>query len=379
MSKHLRILSISQYGADLASGSAFSGALDRQRDYARLVAAFDVIVPGRKYTLAFHEDSLFVHTVPARTPIHFFIAAYRQAVRMHTQAPYDVLMVDTPHLSGLLGIVLRARLGVPLVVHSMADMIDNPWYGRERRLNMLKMALMSLVCYGADVVRVSTCAEVERLQAAGMAPEKIAFVPFYIDHTEFSRTLFACTQTVSEPHTLLYVGRLSPQKDVVTLIRAMQYVVRDVPEARLRIVGGGSESATVQALAAACGVTQAIDFCGPIPREDIACEFRRAGIFVLSSLYEGTCMVLHEAALAGLPIVSTDHAGAKDFVVDGKNGIVVHVRDHRGLARAIVALLKDPSMSQRMGQGSLERVQHCTKEAALVHMRALMDRFVRQV
>jgi glycosyltransferase involved in cell wall biosynthesis len=287
-------------------------------------------------------------------------------------------MVDTPHLSGLLGVVLAARLGLPLVVHAMADMIENPWYARERQSNVLKIALMSLVVRFATVIRVSTQSEVARLISHGIKPERIAFIPFYIDQQQFIESLTTMSD-VRKPRTALCVGRLELQKDMPTLIRAWSYVVKEVPDARLRIVGTGALESSLRALTAELSLTSSVDFLGALPRAQIAAEFTKAHVFVLTSLYEGTCMVLHEAALAGLPIVSTEHAGAKDFVRDGENGYAVHIRDHRGIARALIMLFRDEALAHTMGEKSRAYARACTKEQALTSYETLLDRFVLPV
>ncbi len=355
---------ISQYGADLARGSAFSGALERQRDYAQGTRSYVTIVPGSPDAAPVTEGALTVMPTARVSTLGFMQDAYDLAIRLHAEESFDALMVDNPHLMGMLGLVLRAKLGVPLMVHQMADMAWNHWYDRERRTNIVKQYVMRFVMRRADMIRVSTRAEVDRLVAEGIPEARIACVPFYIDRARFAEAI-AAAEVTRGPNRAVYVGRLGSQKDVATLVRACVGVVERVPEFRLTIVGDGPDRQRLERLAHELGIAHAIEFRGAIPRSRIAGEFVRASLFALPSLYEGTCMVLHEAALAGLPIVSTENAGARDFIRPGTDGELVRVRDHRAMAHAIATILTDQATWQRMSRSVYERGTIATRDEAL--------------
>lgn len=371
----LRVLSISQYGCGLLSTEALSGGLSRQKDYAERLAAYTVLVPDAKGSVAIKDGTLTIEPVPAGNTFAFLVGAYRRACELHEVTSFDVIMVDNPHLAGILGVLLKHRLQVPLVVHSMADMIGNPWYLRERFSNRIKHVLMRVSVAFADAVRVSTEYECDRLTRRGIPREKIAVVPFYIDATEFSLALTKA-EAPRDPMTILFVGRLSYQKDIPTLLAAMKEVKQACPAARLRIVGSGSMEKAYRRLASQYDVADVVTFTGAVPYATIAKEFKQASVFVLPSLYEGTCMVLHEAALAGLPIVSTDVAGAHDFVRSDVEGFLVPVRDAHALAQALQKVLNDQPLVQRLGEASTRRMAAFSKEKALTAFSLLCTRFV---
>jgi glycosyltransferase involved in cell wall biosynthesis len=129
-------------------------------------------------------------------------------------------------------------------------------------------------------------------------------------------------------------------------------------------------------MAAQYDIADVVTFTGAVPYATIAKEFKQAAVFALPSLYEGTCMVLHEAALAGLPIVSTDVAGAHDFVRDDVEGFLVPVRDAHALALSLVKVLSDQSLEQRLGEASTRRMAAFSKEKALAAFSLLCTRFV---
>jgi glycosyltransferase involved in cell wall biosynthesis len=371
----LRVLSISQYGSGLLDTAALSGALARQKEYAARLSSYTVLVPDGKGGNPIIAENLTILPIPAGNPLAFLVGAYQRACELHAEMPFDLIMVDNPHLASVLGIFLKYRLKIPLVVHSMADMIFNPWYVRERFSNRLKHILMRIAVAYTDVVRVSTAFECERLVTRGVPREKIAVVPFYVDTVDFSLTL-SQVPVLRDHVTILFVGRLSYQKDLPTLLAAMKEVKEHCPAARLRIVGSGELDRTLHAYAASESVADVVTFTGAIPYAAIAKEFKKATVFVLPSLYEGTCMVLHEAALAGLPLVSTEVAGAHDFIRDGVEGFLVPVRDPHALSVALIKVLNDAELQQKLGEASTRRMAAFTKEKALTAFSELCTRFV---
>lgn len=370
--KNQNVVSISFYGADMARGGKFSGALDRQQDYAERLGELTVFVPGDIDREAVQEDCLKVNSLRGRGAIVFAFRAYRAVTALSRSSRIDIIMVDNPHLGGLLGVVLRYRLGIPLIVHSMGDMLGNPWYRRERLSNRLKHVLMRFVFRAADVYRVSTQHEVQRLGALGYDTTKIVCVPFYIDRSNFESAFLRSSQK-REIHRMLFVGRVGHQKDVPTLLRAFAAVSARSPLARLCIVGAGPKLAECQTLATMLKIEHAVEFKGSIPYDTVADEFARASLFVLPSLYEGTCMVLQEAAVARLPIVSTDTAGAVDFIGGTDAGWLAPVRDVDAFAKALESALSDEVELARCGDLSYKRLEQFSKESALESFSVLIE------
>ena len=141
-------------------------------------------------------------------------------------------------------------------------------------------------------------------------------------------------------------GRLAPQKDYPTLLRAFAEVVRSRP-ARLVILGQGVERESLLELAERLGVSDRFD----LPGFDVN-PFRymsRASVFVLSSRYEGFPNVLAQAMACGAPVVSTDcRSGPSEMLEGGRWGRLVPVGDWRAMARAIEDTLDDPMPAEEL-------------------------------
>ncbi|AWE52269.1 DUF3492 domain-containing protein [Streptomyces nigra] len=175
----------------------------------------------------------------------------------------------------------------------------------------------------------------------------------------------------ADPDTLVWVGRVEPAKDLVSLLHAFAEVRKEEPKTRLRIVGtpagpeGEAYLGHCRALAAqlfpdeADGPHTVGD--NPVSFEEIggpqlpslADAYASGAVAVLSSVVEGFPVGLVEAMLCGRATVSTD-VGAVVEVIGG-TGLVVPPRNPRALAEACVALLRDPERRARLGAAARAR------------------------
>jgi glycosyltransferase involved in cell wall biosynthesis len=153
---------------------------------------------------------------------------------------------------------------------------------------------------------------------------------------------------------LLAVGRLIPQKDHATLLRAFARVHVRHPEARLAILGSGPLEGATRSLVRELELDDVVLLPGrQEPRDWLA----RADVFVHSSRWEGFGIVLLEAMLASLPIVATNVSAVPEIVVGGATGILVDEGDDVGIAAALVDLLTEPERARRLGGAGLERAR----------------------
>lgn len=140
-----------------------------------------------------------------------------------------------------------------------------------------------------------------------------------------------------EPNLIVSVGRLSPEKDHLLLLRAMAIIGRHRPW-RLVLVGDGSERSALEDFAHANGLADRITFAGYMA--DPFVWLMRAKVAVCSSVYEGLCNAIIEALGCGTPVVSTDCPyGPREILQHGRFGTLVPVGDAAALASAIETAL----------------------------------------
>ncbi|MFI5753731.1 DUF3492 domain-containing protein [Streptomyces sp. NPDC051569] len=171
-------------------------------------------------------------------------------------------------------------------------------------------------------------------------------------------------------HTLVWVGRIEPAKDVISLLRAFAVIRAAEPGARLRIVSAPTRDPEAAAYPAHCrelaaqlfpeepagapgGRPVSFEEIGGPEAPDLPGAYAAGGLVVLSSAVEGFPVSLVEAMFCGSATVSTD-VGAVVEVVGG-TGVVVPPRNPRALADACIALLRDPERRARLGAAARAR------------------------
>jgi glycosyltransferase involved in cell wall biosynthesis len=162
------------------------------------------------------------------------------------------------------------------------------------------------------------------------------------------------------PPVILSAGRLSAQKDFPTLVRAFGRLRTGRP-ARLVILGAATGDdhkterriAELRVLAEGLGIAADLDVLGFV--HNPYAYMARAGLFALSSAYEGFGNVLVEAMACGCPVVSTDcPTGPREILDGGRYGPLVPVGDDAALAAAMVALLDRPPDRDRLEERAAE-------------------------
>ncbi|MEW6224331.1 MAG: glycosyltransferase [Chloroflexota bacterium] len=149
---------------------------------------------------------------------------------------------------------------------------------------------------------------------------------------------------------LVFVGRLVPIKRVDRMIRAFTRLRARRPDARLYVIGDGTEREPAETQAAEAGVGEAVTFCGW--RTDTEAWYAAADFVCLSSDNEGTPLAIIEAAAAGRPAVATAVGGVADVVIDGVTGLLASATDEDALAGALIRLADDPDLRARLGEAA---------------------------
>ncbi len=170
---------------------------------------------------------------------------------------------------------------------------------------------------------------------------------------------------------ILSVGRLSPQKDVETLVKAVSVVNRSVP-VKLILLGEGKRRKLVEGLVKQLGLTGRVQLLGHV--EGVGGWLERADLLVSSSLWEGSPGAIIEAFEAGTPVVATAcPGGSVELLACSTGGALVPMRDPEAMARAIIDVLaegRDPVAIRALAQpyqddGRAERQYLAAIETAL--------------
>ena len=395
----LRIAVLSVHTCPLAAlGGKETGGMnvyvrETARELGRMGVAVDVFTRSQNASIPrvaeLGEGARVIHLPAgpqapiAREALHRHLPEFVEGVEAHRWAEgidYDVIHAHY-WLSGVAGLELRERWGVPLVqmFHTLGRLKNSVAQGPHELEPELRIAEESRVVAGAD--RIVAANVVERAQLVwhyGAAAERIAVIPCGVDTELFQPMSPATAKDLLElppDPMLLYVGRLQPIKGLETLLDAM---ARLGGAARLYIVGGDSDepdpgvtalghAQELRSRVAALGLGDRVRFLGPQPQRRLRLLYAAADATVMPSYYESFGMVALEAMACGCPVVASRVGGLTTTVKDGVTGYLVPEGDPAALAERLELLLHDPETRARLGlQASRWAADHrwpCVAEA----------------
>ena len=341
---------------------AFGDAHQRQLAYARILDEYRMVVRtlGGDRRPVRQAPNFVVHPSASRGRGLFPCDAFRLGGALHRRLGFDLVSTEDPLLCGLAGYALARRFGLPFSAQIAGDMLDNPYWLRERRINPALNVLGKWLVRRADSVRVVSERERAKLLRLGVRPERVRTIGWI---TDFARFEGVDGSELRERlldggrYLLLFMGRLVPQKDLPTLLRATARIVGERREVRLAIAGDGPRRASAERLAHRLGLGDRVTFLGTVPYPDVPRHYAASDLVLLPSRYEGNARVLAEAGAAGKPVVTTDVSGARDTVLEGETGHVAPVGRSDLLAERTLALLADPTRLREMGGRAREHVR----------------------
>lgn len=244
-------------------------------------------------------------------------------------------------------LIARRRFGVPFVTSY------GFWYGSlsdpgPKRL--LKSVVERIGLRRAAAVIATT--ESLRARAARLAV-RVEVIPNGVDTRHFAPSLSERKPHPDGRRRVLYVGRLSAEKNLSALVLAAAMLERRVP-VHLIMAGDGPLRATLAAEAAAASVP--LELLGVVDQRVLPAVYAAADAFVLASFTEGHPKVLLEAMSAGLPCVASDCDGNRSLIAPGRTGLLFDARRPEELAARLESVLTQKDLAGELGQAARELI-----------------------
>jgi glycosyltransferase involved in cell wall biosynthesis len=220
----------------------------------------------------------------------------------------------------------------------------------------------------------------EYLQSLGASADRIfqpcqaAAMPIGFDPHQALRLRVEARAAQTEPR-FLFVGRLSPEKDLPIVLQAFALMRQARSRGRLILVGDGPEAANLRAYAKSLCIADEVDFVGALGIAALSAHYAAASCLVLASRSEAWGLVVNEALHHGCPVVVSEACGcAPELVISGVTGYVHAVGDIADLAgcmtRAAEKLATTPADTERVGLACQALMRTYTPERAAQRMLA---------
>jgi glycosyltransferase involved in cell wall biosynthesis len=346
-----------------------------RRKFDALKAVLDVRVLGSARDGRPHGDETFTLVRAVRPRILDGLVFHatlpvRVARELRRFRP-DAVVVQGAHEASavLLGRALaRSRAKVVLDVHGDWRTATRLYGSSARRLlNPLTDRLAAYSVRRADAVRTVSDYTTGLVREAGVEPA--AVFPAFMDLDPF---LDRPPEPLPERPVALFVGVLELYKNVDGLVAAWRLAAPRVPDAELRMVGKGPRARLVADLVG--DLPEQASWRLSLTTEQVAGALDEATLLVLPSRSEGMGRVIVEALCRGRPVVASRVGGIRDLVRDGENGILVDPGDTAALADALVRVLSDRPLAERLAAGARPSVDRwlATPEEYAERLRTLV-------
>jgi len=275
----------------------------------------------------------------------------------------DVVLAEFGiHAQQILPVIKKT--GLPLVVH---------FHGYDASVDSViqqNKEYKEVFAYASKVIGVSKVM-MEKLKLLGCPEDKLIY-NVYGPQPEFHlvKPTFAKKQFVA-------IGRFTNKKAPYYTLLAFAEAVKQHPESRLILAGDGYLLNTCKNLARHLGIENQVSFPGvisPVAYRELLTDslaFVQHSITAENGDMEGTPLAILEASAAGLPVISTKHAGIPDVIVDGKTGLLSDEHDVQAMAANMVKLIQDIDYAMLLGAAGRQNIkQHFSLER---HIASLQD------
>ncbi len=253
----------------------------------------------------------------------------------------DALHLFWGHYPSLLGLLVKRRLPQLIVSQFLGA------YDLEQRF-----PVSTLLARRADLLLTHAKANLPAIAALGLRPEQVEVsyrgieIPDPLPNPEKTRGLIVVAE------------RLIPQKHTADTLRVFAEVLKEIPEARLKVLGDGPEAGNLKSLARQLGIDKQVTFAGHVPHHEVFRQLAQAEVVLTlsQSRSERLPNALKEAMLHRCLCLATRSTGIGELIADGETGLLVNFGDIAGAAARLTAVLRDPNQAAHIGLQAQARI-----------------------
>ncbi|MEK7519172.1 MAG: glycosyltransferase [Patescibacteria group bacterium] len=299
----------------------------------------------------------------------------------------DLIHIQGPYPTGILGVKIGRKLGIPVVMTYHAHVLfylktwANIWnWPFSLIARILAFFLIRWVSKNCQLIISPSHFIKEVLRSYGIK-NRIEVVPTGVELPSFLSKALPSRIQLGLPEKvkiLLYIGRLSKEKNLKMLLLAFDKVVRRRTHTILVLVGGGPFKSELEKIVRRMRLEDWVFFMGEQSHEKIWSFLRVSDMFVFPSLSETQGLSVGEAMVIGLPVVVVGEGGAPEFIDDKENGLIVQ-NDPKEFAFQILSVLENPILAFNLGQNAQKKISQLKPENIYQVMENLYLQFIKEL
>lgn len=224
---------------------------------------------------------------------------------------YDLVHAHA-FLPGITARLISVFKGIPSILTVHGTSLGTSLNGELSRY--IERLILTKINYSSQITVSRNFLNIENIN------KKVFYIPNAVNIDSFDKV---SVKKQLQP-TIIFVGRLHPQKNVVNLINAIKILKIEIPDIKLKLVGKGPLKEKIKGLIKKEKLLNNISLIGQVLRTDLIKLYKSSSIFVLPSIYEGQSLALLEAWAAKVPVITTRTGDSQYLVKDGHNGYLIN-------------------------------------------------------
>lgn len=356
MYKDLSTISILMIGFDpgLLGVGQSGDVIERHRKYASQLKRLDIII--------FHSSKIKENIIADNCKVYnighsvfSFFKAIKLAKLNHRIYRYDIFDMQDPHLTGLIGLILKKKFHKKLEVHFHGDFWNNKFWIKESWKNLFYNFLQKIIIPQVDAIRVANKIIKQKLIASGVPANIIRVINTPVNQNMFlannqTDSLVELNKKYQKKRILLFVGRLVLAKNLFFLLEIIKKLSESTKDFVLLIIGDGVEKDGLQNKIKELHLEEFVQLLGDKTQADIVTYYQAADLLLLLSSNESFGKVIIEAGFCNLPTLASRTTGAQSIITDNKNGYLVEINNFDETLERLNNILHDEDLRKKIGQ-----------------------------
>lgn len=292
----------------------------------------------------------------------FACAARREVKRLHSRKPIDFILCHGYTLTRFVGQYLWDKKRVHYGMFMHGHIFNRPPGTYDSRLTTFYERLAPGCYKKAHLVFALSPDQAECAIKAGTPENRIVITPNGVRRDDFEAICTEIDGVRSAESSIpmlrmLYVGRLSPEKGVSSLLTACQLLAEWKVDYSLTVVGDGPEYNQLNEQVIRSGISRSVKFVRPVPRKHLAAYYRAADVLCVPSIDEALGNVVLEGIICGCPVVGSDVGGIRFIISDGKTGYLVPADQPKQWAEKLKSILENKEELESIAQNGRKMVE----------------------
>jgi glycosyltransferase involved in cell wall biosynthesis len=320
-----------------------------------------VIVYGQKESIVFEDDGVTIHLVGDRKYHFAKWYCYRKFIQNYCNKIIKEQKINIIEAPDWTGITAFMNISIPLVIRFHGS--DTYFCHLEKRKQKLKnFWFEKLAVKGAKAfIAPTTFAGAVSQKLFDIKNKTIKTIHYGLELNKFENS----SPDIYEKGLILYIGTIIQKKGVFELPEIFNLVQKQHPESRLVLIGADSYDITTQSQSTWQLLQEQfqsedlknVSYFGKIPYKDVQEYIKKANVCVFPTFAETLGMVTIESMAMQKPVVNSNIGWAKELILDGESGFLVHPKSHIEYAEKINSILDDNSLGKHIGKNARKRVE----------------------